>query len=430
VTAEVAVANKTAIALAADSAVTVTAPYGSGEIQSKVINGANKLFQLAPGLPVGIMFYGNAALASAPLESLIKTFRERVDSSSVDCLDDYAEQFWEFLESQVLELTPTVRDLDTLRLIRTHVDYARRLVEQNLRLELEAGSRRSTKNIVREGVAKFEEAVRELPQSTRTTSRRVTEVWKPIDPSIGEMIRYELRDIDPDDATVDRIKRTIRTALARMPEYGGYSGIVLGGFAPGNLYPSLKHFRIGGFLGGRLNLHDLHDEHQLDEQRTVYVWPFAQDEMVHAFMQGIDPELHALLLGFMERSLSETQRAVIAAAGAKMSTADAADLRKKVASVPKEVVDHFSSAIRQFQFSVYTKPVLDALANMPKEHLAEAAESLVNLTSFRRRVSMDLETVGGDIDVAVISAGDGFIWIKRKHYFDADLNPAFFARYR
>ena len=33
------------------------------------------------------------------------------------------------------------------------------------------------------------------------------------------------------------------------------------------------------------------------------------------------------------------------------------------------------------------------------------------------------------IDVAVISKGDGFIWIKRKHYFNPALNHQFFANY-
>ena len=42
---------------------------------------------------------------------------------------------------------------------------------------------------------------------------------------------------------------------------------------------------------------------------------------------------------------------------------------------------------------------------------------------------MEMETVGGPIDVAVISKGDGFIWIKRKHYFNKDLNPQFFKNY-
>jgi hypothetical protein len=31
--------------------------------------------------------------------------------------------------------------------------------------------------------------------------------------------------------------------------------------------------------------------------------------------------------------------------------------------------------------------------------------------------------VGGAVDVAVISRGDGFVWLKRKHYFSQELNP-------
>ena len=60
---------------------------------------------------------------------------------------------------------------------------------------------------------------------------------------------------------------------------------------------------------------------------------------------------------------------------------------------------------------------------------ASMAETLVNLTSFKRKVTLDDETVGGPIDVAVVSKGDGFVWIKRKHYFTADLNPHFTTQY-
>ncbi len=64
---------------------------------------------------------------------------------------------------------------------------------------------------------------------------------------------------------------------------------------------------------------------------------------------------------------------------------------------------------------------------MPREELALLAEALINLTALRRRASRDAETVGGPTDVAVITKGDGFIWIKRKHYFDAKCNPTFVA---
>lgn len=67
---------------------------------------------------------------------------------------------------------------------------------------------------------------------------------------------------------------------------------------------------------------------------------------------------------------------------------------------------------------------------MPKPELARMAEALVDLTSIKRRVSSGYETVGGPIDVAVISKAEGLVWVKRKHYFPAELNERFFERRR
>ena len=47
--------------------------------------------------------------------------------------------------------------------------------------------------------------------------------------------------------------------------------------------------------------------------------------------------------------------------------------------------------------------------------LAAIAEALVSLTALRARMSArEKETVAGPIDVAVLSKGEGFIWVKRK----------------
>ena len=67
-------------------------------------------------------------------------------------------------------------------------------------------------------------------------------------------------------------------------------------------------------------------------------------------------------------------------------------------------------------------PIFNMVQSMPKDELSVTAETLVNLTKFRLRISDEQETVGGPIDVAVITKGDGFVWVKRKHYFPAELN--------
>ena len=77
----------------------------------------------------------------------------------------------------------------------------------------------------------------------------------------------------------------------------------------------------------------------------------------------------------------------------------------------------------------YTAPLLNTVVSLDKEDMANMAESFISLTSLVRRMQPGEETVGGPVDVAVISKGDGFVWINRKHYFKPELNASFFNNY-
>ena len=79
--------------------------------------------------------------------------------------------------------------------------------------------------------------------------------------------------------------------------------------------------------------------------------------------------------------------------------------------------------------NISTVKIIGAEDGVEKEDLIDVAESLISLTSLKRRMTFAEESVGGPVDVAVISKGDGFIWIKRKHYFDPKLNNHFFENY-
>ena len=72
-----------------------------------------------------------------------------------------------------------------------------------------------------------------------------------------------------------------------------------------------------------------------------------------------------------------------------------------------------------------------SLSFLPRDEMIYMAEGMINLTSFKRRLVLDnfSETVGGPIDIAFISKGEGFIWIKRKKYFDKEMNYVFTENY-
>ena len=49
---------------------------------------------------------------------------------------------------------------------------------------------------------------------------------------------------------------------------------------------------------------------------------------------------------------------------------------------------------------------------------AGMAESLIAVTNLQRHITSSEESVGGPVDVAVITRSEGFVWMKHKNWFD------------
>ena len=150
--------------------------------------------------------------------------------------------------------------------------------------------------------------------------------------------------------------------------------------------------------------------------------------MVEAFMEGVDPAY--------QKHIDETVQKTLDTYGSELldllapNGSKNRDLyRQQIATANKKIARNTAEEMQKFRAVQFAQPVVGIVSALPKSELAAMAESLVNLTSFRRHVTPDAETVGGPIDVAVISRGDGFVWIKRKHYFQAELNQNFFTNY-
>jgi len=68
-----------------------------------------------------------------------------------------------------------------------------------------------------------------------------------------------------------------------------------------------------------------------------------------------------------------------------------------------------------------TTPIV--IAPMPIKDAIDVAEFLVETTINYSKFSPGASTVGGPIDIAAITKHEGFKWIKRKYYYNNDLNP-------
>jgi hypothetical protein len=147
--------------------------------------------------------------------------------------------------------------------------------------------------------------------------------------------------------------------------------------------------------------------------------------MVRAFMEGVDPQFKQFHEGYVSSILPQIPQLILEAAKIEKTP----ELDAKLNELTSKISAEYHSKTTAYSRSHHIDPVLNVVASLPKDELAEMAESLVSLTSFKKKVSPVSETVGGPVDVALITKGDGFVWIKRKHYFKPELNSQFFVNY-
>ena len=91
-TAIVGILNKRGVAIAADSAVTVSS---GGNV--KIYNTSQKIFKLSDKNPLALMIYGKASFMGVPWEVIINLYRDERGERTFDKVQDYASDFLKFL---------------------------------------------------------------------------------------------------------------------------------------------------------------------------------------------------------------------------------------------------------------------------------------------------------------------------------------------
>ena len=420
-TAEIGAMNRMAVALAADSAVTL------GTNAEKIYSSAEKLFQLSAKAPVGIMIYGAADIAGVPWETVIKTYRSKLGERRFDRLRLYATDFFQFLLRNSMFFGPERQSEQAAAWVHAFYLDIRSDLHNSIEQEIAAhGSIDATRvtDMFGEVIRWWERIVMGANLLTTVPQRQT------LSKRLGKVIRERRQDVfgslpvKPGDDR--RLYSLAVNGLQRHVFSPRQTGVVFAGFGEEDAFPSLETYSVDGVVLGCPRTW-IDQSFTTGGNSTACVVPFAQHEMVYAFMEGID---HALL-DRMEQSVETFATDVVE--GILQGIAQQAPQIERV--IRPDLVAEVKNAVGRLHLEwregrrAYWSPVIQITSALPKDELAAMAESLVNLTKFRRRVSTDKETVGGPIDVAVISKGDGFVWVKRKHYFEPHLNPRVMARY-
>ncbi|MEY8186370.1 hypothetical protein AB9C95_15360 [Serratia marcescens] len=424
-TAEIAVYNKNCVALSADSAVTI-----SGLGMHKIYNGAEKLFALTKHHPVGLMVFGSGNLSSSPWELVIKEFRRKLGKKSYKTLEEYAEKFFLFVESSTNIITEGMREESTFRFLSENV-FKSLLDAYQSSKDNEFWVNFDINKFYVELEAHCHELLQALSEtdflddfnaddidSARDYCKNYTEV----------ILNAEIRDQDTPtpESLLEVVNEIFATMLCKKSDIGNISGLVLAGYGDDDYYPKVLAYDVCGFFKGKLR--KAMNEGKCSANGISGVTPFAQDDEVMAFMQGgsqnLINQLHTEYKGCLATLLEHLDDVISDSVVEEKQEL----VKEKIIAHAKSSLSETNQKISEFMRVNYINKVVNMVEFLPKQDIAYMAESLVNLTAFKRKVSDDSETVGGPIDVAVISKSDGFIWVKRKHYFDKEMNYHFFAR--
>jgi hypothetical protein len=421
-TAEIAVMNEEAIALAADSAV-------SGP---KIFTSANKIFALSKYHPVGVMVFANAQFLNVPWETIIKQYRRELGDRSFPTLAEHADHFLKYFDGRTKLFPADAQDRSmatvTEAICRTVIEDA------NPRLEARAatGEQLTDADVVGEIERSISEQIQrwkdagkrsDLPKSYRETIRK----------KYSSQIKATISSVIEGAGLSDNARKALANSVAWYLESNDFlwrndwnSGIVIAGFGHDDVFPRLRRFQFQTIAANRLKYAEV-ENIEIGHSNSAVISAFAQDREVRTFMDGVDPKIEAYLQTWWPRKLYEVVGDVATHLG--LDDAEQAKLLEDMTERCFVAFGEYQQELEQYQREENIDPILSIVGMLPKDELAAMAESLVNLASFKRRVADEEETVGGPIDVAVISRGDGFIWIKRKHYFEPKLNPQFLANY-
>jgi hypothetical protein len=427
-TAEIALLNKLAVTLAADSAVTI----GSGDA-TKVYNSADKIFEATNYDPIGIMVYNSPELNGVPVESIVKMHRDRVCNRHFPNVFEFATAFLgyvEKLETPDITIKRNVQALASGKLFELR-GLLRSATDEFFR-SISAGEREVAPDQMAEELDKehlifvdVELAMLvDLPTPAWAGDLSDGDVTSAHGDAIQEVIEWAFDEIYLSDTVSERISRIASLTILKEYQRDKLTGLVFAGFGEDEIFPSLVSYEVYGLIAGKLK-HARTNQFDVDRklEPDAAVIPFAQQEMVDRFMYGLDTEFLNLCGVYFAGALTDLKiRLADLITDADQSVKDA------IPPAIDTILDEFNGSVVPDHLTRSRTQLSDMVRSMPKQELAALSESLVHITSLKRKFSAGAESVGGPIDVAMITRAEGFVWVKRKHYFDPGLNPRYFSR--
>lgn len=407
--AEVILMNKNGIAIAADSAVTI----GN---KTKIYNTADKMFMLSKYAPVGILIYNSASIMGIQLEIIIKQYRRKLGEKTFQTLKEYCDDFMSYCIEFANNYSGEKIELEIINnQILNKCDEIFRIVLSMANKEVGKNSFKNDNELMEFINIKIIEIV------DRTNVEINDEVMDDLyyNNILSKLDTSNIIDFCSESYKINLKEETKKKIMLKLNDIirnkkywdrSNFTGIAITGYGDNEIFPVCIQIETLGIINNKvLKLNE--NSFQITHEQNSQIIPLAQTDVMDEFFLGINNEINQIYVKKFKNGIaSEKDESV----------------KNKIIQLNTSIEEEKNKLVKDRLMNIHR-----SLSFLPRDEMIYMAEGMINLTSFKRRLVLDnfSETVRGPIDIAFISKGDGFIWIKRKKYFDKEMNYVFTENY-
>lgn len=410
-TSQIAILNKFGVAIASDTLSTLE----SGN-SAKTLQNTRKMFELGPEHKVVVVNSGNTHINGVPVATLLAKWAE-THPDPLDSLENYA---WSFIFW--LELLSEKELPETKLKLSDFLAASLQDISESVSKQYPDGD----KPWWQASIDKFTNDLTYKERYQRLAAREIGKFCRQIESMEDEF--YEVEEGESKTLILEEISRlsllwfppeslkeTTRKKLDKSLWKSTYKKPIISegactlgfvGYGAKDFYPRVEDFNFDCVIPGITRYQQSGSQHtNFKNSAGMYRW--AQFDAIDTFLKGIHSTFLYDLRHNFKNAAMEQKRVEF-----ENPEDFTPEIQKQWGGMGEAIYDRIETFIGDYQEKHYEN-LLSTLNFMDTPELSHVAKSLIEMQALAAHNSMNIQTVGGDIEVATIDPKNGIVWRSR-----------------
>jgi hypothetical protein len=401
-TAQTVIMNKLCACVSSDSSVTLSGSDGT----RRTFPTAEKITPLPPPHSILILHSGATDVLNVPYSVLLGEWIRTLPDAPLDKVSDYRVHLESWIIEQKGLFTPEAQSQYLTWILREKFLAVRtRILDQCHQQKIEPAEwgNPPAAAIVEEAITSSLDALSRQPRLQGWEDVDCAAIIHAHQAQLDEAREWVFDDTPRSKGGDAKLTDLAAAVLGAFEPHDRDAVLTFVGYSVQELFPASEKANIQGILEGRLRTAPP-ESTIITTDMDSGILPLGQTEAVNTFLRAYNSTFLVTAHARLDQFLTDAK---------KLVSADSA-LEGQLEQLGDEAGKALDADFNDLSWKEFIQPMLNTVAALPPAEVARMAESLVGLQVLRQLTQADAETVGGPIDVAIVTRHEGVRWIRHK----------------